>query len=43
MIQNMRDLGGTPVKDGRSIRPGMLVRSAQLSLAEENDLRGIAS
>ena len=43
MIQNMRDLGGTPVKDGRSIRPGMLVRSAQLSLADENDLRGIAS
>ena len=43
MIQNMRDLGGTPARDGRLIRPGMLVRSAQLSQAEEGDLRGIAS
>ena len=43
MIQNMRDLGGIRTKDGRSIRKGMLVRSAQLAGAEDADLAGIAS
>ena len=43
MIQNMRDLGGIRTKDGRTIRPGMLVRSAQLAAAEDSDLAGIAS
>lgn len=43
MIQNKRDLGGLKTKDGRVIRSGMLVRSAKLAEAEENDLKGIAS
>ena len=43
MIQNKRDLGGMKTKDGRMIRPGMLVRSAQLAEAEGGDLDGIAA
>ena len=43
MIPNMRDLGGTRTCDGRVIRRGMLVRSAQLFQAEEEDLHGISS
>ena len=43
MIQNIRDLGGIRTTDGRTIRRGMLVRSAQLSQAEEQDLAGIAA
>ena len=35
MIQNMRDLGGLRAADGRTIRPNMLIRSAQLSQAGE--------
>jgi len=38
----MRDLGGMKTKDGRVIRPGMLMRSAQLSEAEGDDLKGIS-
>ncbi|WP_424214077.1 tyrosine-protein phosphatase [Streptomyces sp. BI20] len=29
-VANLRDLGGTPLADGRSIRPGVLLRSGQL-------------
>ena len=43
MIQNKRDLGGLKTKDGKVIRNGMLVRSAKLAEAEENDLKGIAT
>ena len=43
MIQNKRDLGGLKAKDGKTIRTGMLVRSANLSQAEENDLEGIST
>ena len=43
MIQNKRDLGGIRTKDNRVIRPGMIVRSAQLAKAEDNDLDGIAT
>ena len=43
MIQNKRDLGGLKTKDGKTIRTGMLVRSANLSQAEENDLEGIST
>ena len=43
MIQNKRDLGGIRTKDNRMIRPGMIVRSAQLTKAEDSDLDGIAT
>lgn len=43
MIQNKRDLGGLKTKDGKTIRPGMIIRSAQLAEAEEGDLAGIAT
>ena len=43
MIRNMRDLGGIRTGDGRTIRHGMLVRSAQLNMAEESDLCGIST
>lgn len=43
MIQNKRDLGGLKTKDGKTIRPGCLVRSAHLFQAEEKDLDGIAA
>ena len=43
MIQNFRDLGGLQTMDGKRIRPGCLVRSAQLNQATEEDLTGIAS
>ena len=42
MICNMRDLGGMKTKDGKIIRPGMLMRSAQLSEAEGDDLKGVS-
>ena len=43
MIQNMRDLGGLPAGDGRKIRPGMLIRSAQLAQADAEDLEHVAA
>ena len=43
MISNMRDLGGTPAAGGKTVRPGMLVRSAALYEAEESDLAGIST
>ena len=43
MIQNKRDLGGLKTKDGKTIRPGMIIRSAQLGEAEESDLNGIST
>lgn len=43
MIRNKRDLGGMPCGDGRVIRHGCLVRSAQLAMAEPQDLEGIAA
>ena len=43
MIQNMRDLGGLRTADGRTIRPNMLIRSAQLAQAGEEDLEHVAA
>ena len=43
MIQNMRDLGGIRTVDGRTIRPGMLIRSGQLVQAREEDLHGVSA
>ena len=43
MIQNMRDLGGLRASDGRKIRPNMLIRSAQLAQAGEEDLERVAA
>ena len=43
MIRNKRDLGGIRTKDGRTIRPGMLIRSADLSEAEALELSGISA
>ena len=38
-IRNIRDLGGTPTADGRTIRPRCLIRSAHLGSASEEDLQ----
>ena len=43
MIQNKRDLGGIITKDGLRIKNGLLVRSANLFQAEDDDLRGISA
>ena len=43
MIKNIRDLGGIRTKDGKSIKKGYFVRSANLSQAEEMDLQGIST
>ena len=43
MIQNKRDLGGIGTMDGRTLRHGMLVRSAHLFQANEHDLEGISA
>ena len=42
-VSNARDLGGLPTVDGRRIRPGLLIRSAHLSLATEADLAKLAA
>ncbi|MBR1586401.1 MAG: tyrosine-protein phosphatase [Clostridia bacterium] len=43
MIANKRDLGGLIAKDGRKIKPGLLIRSAHLFQAEEHDLAGVSA
>lgn len=43
MIANRRDLGGLPAAGGKTVRPGMLVRSAHLAQAEASELEGISS
>jgi protein-tyrosine phosphatase len=43
MISNLRDLGGTPAAGNKTIRKGMLIRSADLSNAEREDLQGISA
>ena len=42
MIRNMRDLGGLRTADGRKIKPQMLIRSAHLAQAEEQDTKNIS-
>ena len=42
MIGNMRDLGGLQAADGRKIKPQMLIRSAHLAQAEEQDTEHIS-
>lgn len=37
-ISNARDLGGLPAADGRRVKPGLLLRTAKLSDASEEDL-----
>ena len=39
MLTNTRDLGGMHTIDGRTIRPGKLIRSGQLYYADEDDRR----
>ncbi|MBQ7064942.1 MAG: tyrosine-protein phosphatase [Firmicutes bacterium] len=43
MIRNIRDLGGIRTAAGRMIKPGMLIRSGNLSQAEEHELAGIST
>ena len=40
-VQNIRDMGGIPTRDGRTIRPGMLARSANLHKATDADLEAL--
>ena len=37
-IENARELGGLVMQDGRTVRPGMLVRSGELSKASDSDV-----
>ncbi len=37
-VVNIRDVGGLPAADGRRIRPGVLIRSANLSSITESDV-----
>src|SRR3954451_18566241 len=37
-VVNIRDMGGLPTADGRRIRPGVLIRSANLSFITEADV-----
>ena len=43
MISNLRDLGGMQAADKRTIRKRLLIRSANLSEAEPEDLQGISA
>lgn len=43
MIQNLRDLGGIETFAGKIIKSGCLIRSANLSKAEEPELDGITT
>ena len=43
MINNIRDLGGICTKDRKIIKQGCLIRSANLTQAEEQDLGGISA
>ena len=43
MVRNLRDLGGIRTASGQTIKKGFLVRSANLSEAEEEDLSGISA
>ncbi len=38
-IANARELGGYPAADGRTVKHGVLLRTARLSTADEEDLR----
>ena len=42
-IQNLRDLGGMKTKDGRKIRTGCLLRSANLFEASDEDIQSLQS
>lgn len=37
-IENARDLGGLVMQDGRKVRPGLLIRSGNLSHASDSDV-----
>ena len=43
MIKNIRDLGGIRTKNGKEIKKGCMIRSANLSEAEEHDMVGIST
>ena len=43
MISNLRDLGGIKTTDGKTIKKGCFIRSAKLSEAAEEDLKGIST
>ena len=43
MIRNLRDLGGICNAEGQKIKKGFLIRSANLSEAEEEELTGISA
>ncbi len=38
-LLNTRDLGGLPAADGKTVRPGMLIRSGQLGVGSDKDIR----
>ncbi len=42
-VDNARDLGGMPTKDGRHVRPGRLMRSGDLHDATSSDMRVLAA
>lgn len=41
-VANLRDLGGTPLADGRSVRPGLALRSGQLDRLDLDVDRAVA-
>lgn len=38
-VENIRDLGGTPTKDGKFVKKGLLLRSGDLHLLSEEEFR----